>query len=170
MPDNVPLLRQLANRAKLFHFNTGITQTQMAKAIGVNAGNYSAFLSGRTGIGSEATCLLLKYTAMSQRAAVAAFSKPVFSASITHFQELGKHLRFDNPGWKPQAGGTDDPNNTTDITSTTDAQRQAVENLLAVLAELDEMARIAVLGSIAKAYPNPNGTTAPNGQRFNRRR
>jgi hypothetical protein len=46
-------------------------------------GNYSAFLAGRKGIGSEATCLLLKYTALSPRQAVGAFSKPVFSASMS---------------------------------------------------------------------------------------
>jgi transcriptional regulator with XRE-family HTH domain len=170
MPDNVPLLRQLANRAKLFHSQNGITQTQIAKAIGVNAANYSSFLSGRTGMGSEAVCHLLKFTAMSQRQAVAAFSKPVFSASITHFQERGKHLRFNNPGWVPQEGSTQDPNGTTDITGTSDAQREAVDNLLAVLAALDELTRQAVVGSIAKAYPNPNGTTPHNGQRFSRRR
>src|SRR6202011_2325923 len=100
MPDS-SLLRQLANRAKLFHSNTGITQTQMAKAIGVNAANYSSFLSGRTGIGSEAVCRLLEYTAMTQRQAVAAFSKPVFSASVLHLQERGRKLHFDNSGWKP---------------------------------------------------------------------
>jgi hypothetical protein len=54
--------------------------------------------------------------------------------------------------------------------STSDAQREAVNNLLAVLAELDELTRQAVVGSIAKAYPNHLGTTPPNGQRFNRRR
>jgi hypothetical protein len=170
MPDNVPLLRQLANRAKIFHSQTGISQTQMAKAIGVNAANYSSFLSGRTGMGSEAVCHLLKFTAMSQRQAVAAFSKPVFSASITHFQERGKHLKFDNPGRIAREGATDDPKGTTSITSTSDVRREAVENLLAVLAALDELTRQAVVGSIAKAYPNPLGTTPPNEQRFSRKR
>jgi len=46
----------------------------------------------------------------------------------------------------------------------------AVNNLLAILAALDELKRQDVVGSIAKAYPNPNGTTVPNGQRFSRRR
>jgi hypothetical protein len=78
MPEDVSLLRQLANRAKLFHQNTGITQTQMAKAIGMNSGNYSAFLAGKTGISAESTCLLLKYASLTQRQAIATFSKPVF--------------------------------------------------------------------------------------------
>jgi transcriptional regulator with XRE-family HTH domain len=170
MPDNAPLLRQLANRAKLFHSNTGITQTQIARAIGVDGSNYSSFLAGRTGINSEAVCRLLKYTSLTQRQAVAAFSKPVFSANVLNLQEKGRHLRFDNNGWLPREGGTDDPNGTGSITGSSDAQRQAVENLLSVLAELDELTRQAVVGSIAKAYPNPYGTTASNGQRFSRKR
>jgi hypothetical protein len=79
-------------------------------------------------------------------------------------------LRFDNPGWVPKEGSTLDPNGSAAITGTSDAQREAVNNLLAVLAELDELTRQAVVGSIAKAYPNPNGITAPNGQRFSSRR
>jgi hypothetical protein len=63
-----------------------------------------------------------------------------------------------------------DPNGTTSITGTSDVQREAVENLLSVLAELDELTTQAIVGSIAKAFPNPNGTTPPNGQRFSRRR
>jgi transcriptional regulator with XRE-family HTH domain len=170
MPDNSVLLNQLANRAKSWHSVSGISQSKLARAIGIAESNYSSFLAGRTGIGSEATCLLLKYTAMNPRQALAAFSKPTFSASVLHLQERGKPLRFDNNGWTPKEGGIDDPNGTTDITGTSDAQRQAVENLLSVLAELDELTRQAVVGSIAKAYPNPYGTTAPNGQRFSRKR
>ncbi len=142
----------------------------MAKAIGMADGNYSNFLAGKRGIGSESTCLLLKYTAMSPRQAVAAFSKAVLSASILQLQENGSVLKFDNNGWVAKEGSTLDPNGTTSITSTSDAQREAVNNLLAVLPELDELTRQAVVGSIAKAYPNHLGTTPPNGQRFNRRR
>jgi hypothetical protein len=87
---------------------------------------------------------------------------------VLHLQERGRKLHFDNNGWKPGLGG--DPNDTTDITNTPDVRREAVENLLAVLAALDELTRQAVVGSIQKAYPNPNGTTAPNGQRFSRKR
>jgi hypothetical protein len=165
------LLKQLANRCLEFHRQTGISQVQVAKAINVADGNYSAFLNGKRGIGAEAICRLLEFTGLTREQAIAKFSKPVFSASIAHFQECGKPLRFANPGWKPEVGNSAaDPVHSTDITSTRDAQRQAVDNLLAVLAELDEMARVAVLGSIAKAYPNPLGITPHNGQRFSRKR
>jgi transcriptional regulator with XRE-family HTH domain len=165
------LLKQLANRCRSFHSQTGITQTQMSKAVGMSDGNYSAFLAGRRGLSAESTCLLLKYTAMNPRQAIATFSKPVFSASIISLQENGRKLHVNNSGWKPEVGNSAiDPINSTDITGTSDVQREAVQNLLAVLAALDELTRQAVVGSIAKAYPNPYGTTAPNGQRFSRKR
>jgi hypothetical protein len=158
MPANSALLTQIANRAKSWHADSGISQCKMARAIGVAESNYSSFLAGRTGIGSEATALLLKYTAMTQRQAIATFSKPVFSAKILNLQERGRHLRFDNSGWTPKEGGIDDPNGTTDITGTSDAQREAVSNLLAVLAALDELTRQAVVGSTRRPIRIP---TAP---------
>jgi transcriptional regulator with XRE-family HTH domain len=108
MSDN-SLVRQLANRCSLFHRTTGITQTQLARAVGMAAGNYSDFLSGKKGIGAEATALLLRYTGMSQRQAVAAFSKPVFSAKILNLQEKGQPLHFDISSWVPSENSTDDP-------------------------------------------------------------
>jgi transcriptional regulator with XRE-family HTH domain len=168
MLDNPTLLTQLANRCRKWHNDTGITQAQMAKAIGMQDGNYSAFLSGRKGVSAEATCLLLKFTAMGPRQAVATFKKPILSSRIMELQECGKSLRFDNIGYVPKEGSTEDPNGTTSITNISKAQRESVQNLLAVLAALDEVTRKEVVGAIAKAYPNPLGTTAPNGQRFSR--
>jgi hypothetical protein len=165
-----PLLEQLAHRAIAFHQATNISRNQMAQAIGTEAANYSAFLNGKRGLAAESVCALLKFTGMTHRQAIAAFSEPVRSSKILRLQEQGKRLKFDNSGWIAKEGSTDDPNGTTDISSTSDAQRRAVDNLLSVLAELDEMARVAALNAIQKAYPNPNGTTAPNGQRFSRRR
>jgi len=117
------LLKQLANRCRSFHSQIGITQTQMSKAVGMSDGNYSAFLAGNKGIGSEATCLLLKYTALSPQKAIATFSKPIFSAKILNLQENGRKLRFDNGGWTPKEGGADDPNGTRDISGSCDAKR-----------------------------------------------
>ena len=47
------LLTQLANRAKLWHTTTGVSQSLTAKAINVPDGNYSAFLAGKRGIGAR---------------------------------------------------------------------------------------------------------------------
>jgi hypothetical protein len=121
MSDNSALIRQLANRCRVFHSDTGITQTQMAKAVGMTDRNYSTFLSGNKGIGSDTTCLSLKYTAMSPRQAIAVFSKPVFSASILNLQEKDRRLKFTNPGRVATEGATDDPDGS--ITGASDAQR-----------------------------------------------
>jgi transcriptional regulator with XRE-family HTH domain len=168
MADNASLLRQLANRAKRFHSQTGITQSKMARALGMTDGNYSGFLSGRKGIGSEATCFLLKYTAMSPSQAVAAFSKPVFSASIMSLQENGKKLHFSNDGWIPNENSTDDPARSgTDITSTPRARTQQVADLTAVFQDLDYVTRKNVIDSFIAAHSVSN--TIPTTQKFKRK-
>jgi transcriptional regulator with XRE-family HTH domain len=168
MPDNAPLLRQLANRAKLFHSNTGITQTQMARAIGVDGSNYSSFLAGRTGINSEAVCRLLKYTSLTQRQAIATFSKPTFSAKILSLQEKGQPLRFDNSGWVPSENSTDDPARSgTDITSTPRARTQQVADLTAVFQGLDYVTRKNVIDAFIVAHAASN--TLPTKQQFSKR-
>lgn len=169
MSDN-SLVRQLANRTQSFHRNTGITQTQMARAVGMSAGNYSDFLSGKKGIGAEATALLLKYTAMTQRQAVAAFSKPVFSAKILNLQEMGQPLRFDNSGssWVPSENSTNDPARSgTDITSTPRARTQQVADLTAVFQALDYVTRKNVIDAFIEAHAASN--TLPTKQQFRKR-
>src|ERR1700730_4713284 len=129
MPDNT-LLQQLANRAKAFHANTGISQALMAKAIGLENGNYSAFLSGKRGIGAESTCLLLKFIAMPKREALAKFSsKPHSPSRILNLQERGrsKMLLDGNDGRHPGTGGSgagQDPNDGRTIDEVPDAVSQ----------------------------------------------
>jgi hypothetical protein len=108
MPDN-SLLQQLASRAKTFHSNTGIPQTQMAKAIGMEASNYNSFLQGKKGLGAEATCLLLKVIAMSKGEAIAKFSKPAPTSKILHFQQndISKMRLAINDGFVPGQSGID---------------------------------------------------------------
>jgi hypothetical protein len=65
------LISQLANRAKLFHQNSNISQAMMAKAVGMTEANYSQFLRKKRGLSAESTCLLLKFTNMPKQQAVA---------------------------------------------------------------------------------------------------
>jgi transcriptional regulator with XRE-family HTH domain len=126
MPDNSSLIRQLARRARLFHSNTGISQAQMAKKLGMADGNYSNFLSGKRGLGAKATCLLLQVMDLPMRQAIATFTKPALTSKITQFQEQGRAMRFDgnddDGAWCPglsgkdpgeSAGNIDDPTNDT---------------------------------------------------------
>jgi transcriptional regulator with XRE-family HTH domain len=169
MLDNQPLLIQLANRCRKWHDQTGITQSQMAEAIGMADSNYSAFLSGRKGIGSESTCLLLQLTALPRRQAVARFSKAMRSSRIMELQEKGQAMYFDDPGWLPREGTSGDPLGSTDITSIRKAgTATSIADLVAVLGQLDNVTRKTVIDAIVRAYPNPNSTTPNNGQRFSR--
>jgi hypothetical protein len=67
------LLKQLANRAKDWHRNTGITQAAMSAKLNMGEANYSKFLFARRSIGAEATCSLLEYRKLSTRQAIAKF-------------------------------------------------------------------------------------------------
>jgi hypothetical protein len=106
---NETLLKQLANRAKAWHQDTGISQAAIAAVLKMEAGNYSGFLKGTRGISAEATCTLLEYIKLPKRNAIAKLNRPVLSSRILALQERGRAMTFDNSGWVPQEGGTSDP-------------------------------------------------------------
>ena len=163
------LLQQLLNRTTLFRNQfPNITQAQIAKHIGVQESNFSAALAGRVGLNADSVIRLHNLFNLSKRDVQAVFSKPVLSGQILKLQEKGKALKFDNSGWIAKEGSDADPVNSTDIANTPKAQRESVNNLLAVLGALDNVTRKTVIAAILEAYPNPNGTTANNGQRFSR--
>jgi hypothetical protein len=75
-------------------------------------GNYSNYLAGKRGIGSEATCLLLQLTNMPVQQAVAKFTKPALTSKIKLLQENGRAMmRFDanddDGAWVPGLSGRD---------------------------------------------------------------
>jgi hypothetical protein len=169
MADNSSLLRQLASRASNWHSTTGISQQMMARAIGMEPGNYSAFLKGKRGLGAESTYLLLKYVALPKREAVAKFSAPARSSKVVSFQSQGNRMYFDNDGWVPGLSGEDpyDPNSN-DITDTPSADTTGPvwnQDLIDVLRETRGYHRQAVRAInsyIAKAKANA-GITVPSG-------
>jgi len=176
MADNSSLLQQLASRARHLHEQTGISQSQMAKAVGMADGNYSAFLNGRKGISAQATCLLLKYTGMTRPQAIAAFSKPVRSSKVMQLQEQGRRMRFDNDGFVPGLSGQDpnDAGNTIDDTPDADTS-MTVEATVATLRQVRSIHR-NIIKSInnfianadVRSRINRDGPTSVNiNQRFN---
>ena len=70
MPDSPSLVRQLANRAKLFHNTTRIPQSLVAEAIDMEDSNYSAFLAGKHGLSAESTCQLLRLMSLTKQEAI----------------------------------------------------------------------------------------------------
>jgi hypothetical protein len=176
MSDNRSLLQQLANHAKAWHSTTGISQSMMARAIGMEDSNYSAFLAGKRGIGSEATCYLSKFVALPKSEAIAKFSAPALRSKILCLQERGRaRMSLDNiggDGWVSGQSGTD-PNGTDDITSIVGAASengydQATVEVLRQCTALHRKAIKAINAVLQKAKPNPQGTTPPTDQRFGR--
>jgi hypothetical protein len=81
------------------------------------------------------------------------------SSRITHFQT--------NDGWVSREGGTDDPINSTKITTTPRAITQQVADLTAVFQALDYVTRKNVIDAFIVAHAASN--TLPTKQQFRRR-
>jgi transcriptional regulator with XRE-family HTH domain len=124
MPDSHPLSlnQQLAFRAKTFCSNLGLTQATLARLLSVDDSQFSRFVNGQANLSSEKTLKLVRLMSLSKRDLELKFGSPEkLSGRLMHLQEGGRELakvvRFSNDGWIAKEGGTDDPNNTTDITS-----------------------------------------------------
>jgi len=55
-----PLLKQLAERCRKFSAGTGISLNRMAKLIGTEPTNFSAFINGRVGLSAKSTIKLMQ--------------------------------------------------------------------------------------------------------------
>jgi hypothetical protein len=166
---NETLLKQLANRAKAWHQDTGISQAALAAALNMEEGNYSGFLKGKRGISAEATCTLLEFIKLPKRNAIAKLNRPVLSSRILALQERGRAMTFDNSGWGAAEGnGAADPVNTGDITNCPRAITETVANLVDVFSQLDYLTRKAIVDSLNKAHATAN--SIPTNQKFSKRK
>jgi hypothetical protein len=134
-----PLLSQLADRVRSFSAGTGISLNRIAKLIGTDPSNFSAFCNGRAGLSAASVCRLMELLNSSKRQIEMKLNaKPI---QIRHLQQDGEPMRFDVGGsWIPIEGGSGDPNDTTapsgdDIADTLrqvdDYHRQAREAIAA---------------------------------------
>ena len=179
------LLAQLLKRVVIFKQNfPSVSQAAIAKYCNVEESNLSAAIAGKRGLSADSVIRLHTLFNLSKPDVLALFTKPALSSHIMRLQERGKPMQlansaverlrstdqFDssNSGWVSREGGTDDPVDTTDITETRKASRITIRNIFADIDSLDELTRASVIDQIQRAYPNPSGTTAPNGQRFSR--
>jgi transcriptional regulator with XRE-family HTH domain len=164
------LLKQLANRAKLFHSTTGITQSQVAKKLCVADGNYSSFLAGKRGLSAEATCSLLQVVNLPVRQAIATFNRPTVTSKITQFQQQGRAMRFDSNdddgAWVPGLSGRD-PSDSVGIADPTDDTLDTLRYARAI----HRKAISAINDFINQAKINRQGSTPvpDNAQKFGRR-
>jgi transcriptional regulator with XRE-family HTH domain len=178
MPED-SLIFQLANRAKTFYQNTNISQCLMARAIGMTEANYSQFLNKKRGLSEESTCLLLKFTNMPKREAIATFSAPVRNSKILCLQERGRaRMSLDGSGvaWVPGLSGLD-PNGTTGIDDTPEADvlpehDHYLDQTLDTLRSLKKIYRagIGVINDFIQNAKVNQGSTPPTAQKFSRRK
>ena len=78
MSDSHPLSlnRQLAQRAKTFCSNLGLTQSTLAKLLRVDDSQFSRFLRGESNLSSEKTLKLVRLMALSKRDLELKFGSP----------------------------------------------------------------------------------------------
>jgi hypothetical protein len=173
------LIYQLAERAKLFHQNTNISQGLMAKAIGMTEANYSQFLRKKRGLSAESTCLSLKVINLSKQQAIAKFTQSPITSKVMLLQEKGLCMRFDNDGWYPGADGAgagQDPNDGRTIDDAPDAVTSGPvwdQNLIDVLRETRGYHRAAceAINQYINAVKASAGMVTPTSvqQKFSRR-
>jgi hypothetical protein len=167
MPQD-PLLTQLAERCRTFSAGTGISLNKMARLIGIEPANFSAFVNGRIELSSRSTIKLLQLLSLSKSQVEAKLG--VKNVQIAHYQQNGVQMQLDSGGsWVPGLiGGDQDPNGSTDIGSTNKNPARSVPDA----AELEFLAGLAGLHqkivdkinnwqAQKKARPNPNGSTEP---------
>lgn len=62
-----PLLTQIANRCRSFSAGNDISLNQIARLIGIEGSNFSAFVNGRSGLSAATVCRLLELLNTSKR-------------------------------------------------------------------------------------------------------
>lgn len=178
MADSNPLSlnQQLAQRAKTFCSNLGLSQVRLARLLKVDDSQFSKFLNGQVNLSSEKTLKLVRLMSLSKRDLELKFGSPEkLTARLMHLQEGGRELarvvRFDNgDGWIAREGGSDDPNGTTDITDTRSIEDDPdYDDLTRTLAQVQALHRQAIqiitdYETRQKAKPNPSGSTGSSRQ------
>jgi hypothetical protein len=118
MSDNpIPLDAQVVTRVRQFLQSTNISQRWLAREIGSDPGNFSAFLSGAKSLAATKMAKLLEILGLDRMQLQAKFSGPSVTARIEHFQSLdGKPMTLDASGgfWVPGQSGQDPNDDGTD--------------------------------------------------------
>jgi hypothetical protein len=92
---------QVVARVRQFLQSTNISQRWLARQIGSDPGNFSAFLSGAKSLSVNKMAKLLEILGLDRTQLQAKFS-PSVTARIEHFQSLdGKPMKLNDSGWVP---------------------------------------------------------------------
>jgi hypothetical protein len=136
----------------------------LSKILGVDAGNFNAFLSGCKTLSQERTTKLLQILNLNRMQLEAKF-KPV-AVQLGHFQQNGELVRLSNGGWVAIEGAGDDPNDTSDITGTWTANgKPSGDDVIDCLRQVQDLHRSAIaaiddyLSKTQKGKVNRDGPT-----------
>jgi transcriptional regulator with XRE-family HTH domain len=89
------LTDQLAQRAKTFATNTGLSQRKLARLLKIDESHFSKFLNGQTNLSAESTLALLRLTSMTKQQLELEFSNPErLTSRIMNLQEEGRPTEF----------------------------------------------------------------------------
>src|ERR1700745_3230053 len=91
--NSLSLNQQLAQRAKTFCSNLGLTQATLARLLRIDDSHFSGFLSGQANLSGEKTLKLVRLMSLSKRDLELKFGSPEkLSARLMHLQESGREL------------------------------------------------------------------------------
>jgi transcriptional regulator with XRE-family HTH domain len=164
--NSLSLNQQLAQRAKTFCSNLGLTQATLARLLRIDDSHFSRFLSGQANLSGEKTLKLVRLMSLSKRDLELKFGSPEkLTARLMHLQVKGQPMRLSNDGWIAGTGPDQNDGNITDVNqnparSVPDA---AELEFLAGLAGLHQriIDKINNWQAQKSARPNPNGVTEP---------
>jgi plasmid maintenance system antidote protein VapI len=153
----ISLDAQVVARVRQFLQSTNISQRWLARQIGSDPGNFSAFLSGAKSLAATKMAKLLEILGLDRMQLQAKFS-PSVTARIEHFQSDGKPMKLDASSWVPGQSGTD-PNDGASIID--DDDPDTTEAFLLKQIEIHKAAIGAISDYLVKVKVNKTGSTEP---------
>jgi hypothetical protein len=168
---------QVIARARQFLQSTEFSQRSLARAIGADPGNFSAFLAGAKSLSVNKMSKLVSVLSMNRLELEQKFAQPRLTSHILELQEGGEKvqvtgnevLRFAGTvpsAWTPGLSGSD-PDGSTDITGTNANPARAcppeddLPEFLAGLAAIHQSAIDAINARVAKAKVQQGPSEGP---------
>lgn len=179
-PNPLSLNQQLAQRAKTFCSNLGLTQSTLARLLQIDDSQFSRFLRGQCNLSSEKALKLVRLTSLSKRDLELKFGSPEkLTARLMHLQESGRmlaevvHFTAPNDGSVPGLSGMDPIDSGDDITTVRSTGSQGddpgYDDLTRTLATVQGLHRQAIstiedYESRQRARVNAGGSNGPTRQ------
>ena len=149
---------QVVARVRQFLQSTNISQRWLAREIGSDPGNFSAFLSGAKSLSVNKMAKLLEILALDRIQLQAKVSGPVVTSRMENCQSFGKLMKLDGTGWVAKEAENNDPNNSGSIIDDDDLD---TEDFLNKQISIHRAAIAAISDYLVKSKVNKTGSTEP---------